>query len=693
VAAAVAPPAKGQGALYETVVSVPRDSGLFPESPRAAGSVTREEMDQRMARSTPEALQEEPGVYVQKTNYGGGAPFIRGQLGNRILLMVDGIRLSNSSYRSGPNQYLNTVDPFLVSHIEVLHGPGSALYGSDAIGGVINVVTELPDGGGEARVNGIARVVGATVDRSGQAGMMARRSGPAAGILAGGSVRRFGTLVTAGGVEQPFTGYDEWSGAVSGVWRPAPGRTAILALHTTRQYDVPRTDRSAPLDFRLFSLQTRELAYLRYIASDLGWADRLRATVSFGRQQEVQDRYRVESNRRNQEGTTVSTLGASVDLRGGAGSRGTWVAGAELYADFFDNTAGAGMLTGPLAADPEGVRYPDGVGYFSTAAFGQYQRKLADRWKVVTDLRLGAVRIALPRDDRLALSFPGAGAPVLEAHRELVPVYAGDVHLQHNPVPWASLNAGAMLGFRAPNVDDYSRLGAEGPGFVTPTRNLRSERALSGELGFKIVRERLALFGYYSYTYIADALGRQAATLGTLTTLDELPVLRVANADSARYHAVEAGARVPVWRRLSAFGSFGYARGEQTLLVSVDPAAPPLAVTEPTTKTPPPFGTAGVGWYAPERRWFAEGVVRYALAQRRLSSTDLEDTRICPDAPGACAGTDGFAVLSLRGSRRVGNFARATVMLENATDVRYRAHASGIDGPGRGLHLALEGWF
>ena len=82
------------------------------------------------------------GVYIQKTNLGGGSPFIRGLTGKQVLVLVDGIRLNNSFYRFGPHQYLNTIDPNSIERIEVVRGPGSVLYGSDALGGVVNIITK-----------------------------------------------------------------------------------------------------------------------------------------------------------------------------------------------------------------------------------------------------------------------------------------------------------------------------------------------------------------------------------------------------------------------------------------------------------------------------------------------------------------------------------------------------------------------
>src|SRR5512137_1384276 len=96
------------------------------------------------SRTLPEALGEVPGVLVQKTSNGQGSPFIRGFTGFRNVLLIDGIRLNNSVFRDGPNQYWNTVDTFAASRIEVLKGPASVLYGSDAIGGAVNVLSDIP---------------------------------------------------------------------------------------------------------------------------------------------------------------------------------------------------------------------------------------------------------------------------------------------------------------------------------------------------------------------------------------------------------------------------------------------------------------------------------------------------------------------------------------------------------------------
>lgn len=119
-------------------------TSLF-DTPAAASVRTQQEIRERQAADMFQALQNEVGVLLQSTAAGQASPFIRGLTGQQVLILVDGIRLNNSIFRRGPNQYFNTIDPGMVDHIEVLRGQGSVLWGSDAIGGAINVVTRGPN--------------------------------------------------------------------------------------------------------------------------------------------------------------------------------------------------------------------------------------------------------------------------------------------------------------------------------------------------------------------------------------------------------------------------------------------------------------------------------------------------------------------------------------------------------------------
>ena len=96
------------------------------------------------ASSAAELLTLVDGLTIQKTSFAGGSPIIRGFEANRILLMVDGVRMNNAIYRGGHLQNSITVDPFILESCDVIFGPSAVSYGSDAIGGVIHYKTKDP---------------------------------------------------------------------------------------------------------------------------------------------------------------------------------------------------------------------------------------------------------------------------------------------------------------------------------------------------------------------------------------------------------------------------------------------------------------------------------------------------------------------------------------------------------------------
>lgn len=123
--------------LSEIVITANRFGSVGINTPEAIKVADELSIRESQLRTAPEALSLTPGVFVQKTNHGGGSPFVRGLTGNQTLLLLDGVRLSNSTTRYGPNQYFNTIDVFSIEKMEVLRGSGSVQYGSDAIGGTI----------------------------------------------------------------------------------------------------------------------------------------------------------------------------------------------------------------------------------------------------------------------------------------------------------------------------------------------------------------------------------------------------------------------------------------------------------------------------------------------------------------------------------------------------------------------------
>ena len=207
------------------------------------------------------------GVFVQKTNHGGGSPFVRGLTGNQVLLMVDGIRLSNSTFRYGPNQYLATVAPHSIERIEVVRGSGSTLYGSDAIGGVVNVLVRGPrlaGGRTDASAGILLRGMNDGMDRTVRA--EAEVAGERWALYAGADARSFGDLVAGGdlGTQAP-SAYDERSVDAKALFRASASTLLTFAYQHVHQSDVPRYDQVAQRGYLRYGFdpQVRQLAYAR----------------------------------------------------------------------------------------------------------------------------------------------------------------------------------------------------------------------------------------------------------------------------------------------------------------------------------------------------------------------------------------------------------------------------------------------
>lgn len=670
-------------ASYETVVTATRFAEVAFDSPRAIDVVSQRRLREQSASTTPEALDETPGVTMQRTNSAGGAPIVRGLIGQQVLLLIDGVRLNNALTRFGPNQLLNTVDPFQLARIEVLRGGGSMQHGSDALGGVINLVTRQPlldpqrgwDARGAAllRFESASRAVVTHAEAEGQLGGV--------GLRLGGSWRRFGEL--EGGRDtgrQRFTAYGEGAVEAAAAW--SLGRAGLLraSYAGVRQHDAPRTDRATPRDFQLFEDQLRDLVALRYegyFATPL--LAEAQASLSYQSHREHRARFRLDRDRIEREHDRVGSLGGVLALRSEA-PRGSLHYGGELYYDRVASSAAyEGIASGTLTPQARG-RYPDGAGYTQGGLYFFHRLPLGSRLQLDVGARAGAWAVDIARDAAL-------GQP-LEVSR-LTAVGSGQA--RYRLFEGLNLVASLSQGYRAPNIDDYAAEGCSGQGFDTPNAELVPERSLTAEGGLKLdLYGRLLGNAFYAYTYLDDVIVRRtvedAAPQGCGTAADGSPLLvavtRRENAQRGRVHALEAQLQLAVIRGWWLESWVAWTRGSVDL---------PGAASEPMSRIPPLNGRVALRHQRGGARSFAELALRWAGAQRRLNGADRADLRICPNGAAGCRGTAGYAGVDLRGGYALTPELRLSLALENLSDQSYRVHGSGLDGPGFNAIATLEG--
>jgi hemoglobin/transferrin/lactoferrin receptor protein len=244
--------------LPEVIVSATREPSSVFEAPYAVSLLESSELQERGVRSLPDALRYEPGVMVQKTSAGQGSPFVRGFTGFRTLALVDGVRLNNSTFREGPNQYWNTIDSYGLRSIELTRGQGGVLYGSDAIGGTMNAVPKgAPYFPGTAAQGKNAAIPAATASggqlysryASGEDAILGRAEGWMSedqkyGIFLGFTAKDFGDLRAADLGRLPKTGYEEWDMDARAEFWLEPDLKLTVAHQQVHQDDVWRTHRT-----------------------------------------------------------------------------------------------------------------------------------------------------------------------------------------------------------------------------------------------------------------------------------------------------------------------------------------------------------------------------------------------------------------------------------------------------------------
>jgi len=682
--AAVAPAApEPTMELPEIVVTPTR--GPIPET-AAPAAVSRVDMRDgsaaEMARSTPEALREVPSAMAQKTAHGMGSPYLRGFTGFRTLALADGIRLNNSVFREGPNQYWATIDPRSVRRFEVVRGPASVLYGSDAIGGAMNALpVEPPAWSGEPKWTGRLSYRGATAENyNGGRVEYSGRASPEFGAVMGFTKNEIGDL--RGGREvgrQPHTGYSEWGGDGRLVFEPDRDTRLTLAHQSFRQDGVWRTHRTPyGIDWKglkrgddrehVFD-QARDLTYARL---DTGDAERGPArSFTVYRHAQSEDLRRVRADgRRDAQGFDVAAWGACAQaIRPGAVGR--WTAGAEYQADLVDSYGRQYDAAGTLKKTEIQGPVADDAAYHLAGLYLQNQLPLdlERRFELVSGARYTFARAEAER-----VKDPRTGKPfrIADEWQDLAGSLRGVARLGEQGA--SAVFAGVSQGFRAPNLSDLTRLDiARSNEVEVPTSGLEPERYLSFEVGarldFSPVRIEAA-----AYRTLIDGMIVRAPTGRVLE--DGLVEVVKRNAGDGWVQGVEGRVDIALAREWSVWTQAAWMEGE----VDGYPDSTAVLRREPVSRLLPATLRAGLKWAGENGRWWIEGVGEAAEKADRLSASDRRDTqRIPPD------GTPSYAVAHLRAGAKLSDRVRLAVAVENLFDADYRIHGSGVNEPGRNV--------
>lgn len=623
--------------------------------------------DVQAGKLTTDALAAQPGVFLQQTTPGQGAAIVRGLKGSEVLHLVDGFRLNNAIFRNAPTQYLALVAPGTVERIEILRGSPASLYGSDAVGGIVQVINRMPKlSDGERTYQGEAGFGfdSAELERSAHASLEVGTDRLAA--LVSADFLQTGNRRVGGGGRIGPSGFRSESIRGAVVFSASPASSWLLDLQYGRQPETPRVDELVPgfgqvepasAEF-FFAPNERRFVRLQHRRQD-GW---LGADWSFdlGWQQIVDDRVSRDfgSSVQRREENASDLYGLIVTANGQLG-RGNWVGGFEAY---FDEVSSSRFEIDTLDGARRSVRarFPDGSEVTQGALFAQVALPYSSRQTLSGGLRFSLVDVDLAETTTsLAESFSFDD-------------FSADIGWTFALTDELQLVANASLGFRAPNVFDLGTLG-ERPGnrFNVPSPGLQSEHVTQLDVGLRRRTETMqAELVVWSLNY-DDRLTSVATGMQTPAGRD---IVQTQNAASADLWGIEASGRHAISESIVAEWVVNATRGEQSISGGT---------TEPGDRVPPVNGRAGLV-YSWRDGVSIEPFVVFAAKQDRLSPRDVLDPRIDP------TGTDGWMTANVLARWQPKQTWFVTFAVQNVFDEAYRTHGSGLDAPGRNLRLALR---
>lgn len=654
---------------------------------RSVSVMAKETIKEQNPRTVPEALFETPGTFVQQTSAGGGSPILRGMGGPQVLITVDGVRFNNSLYRTGPVQYLNLLDPFSVDQIEVLRGPGSVMYGSDAMGGVIQLNT-LSDR--FLQDSGKFNFSGNLLSRYQSTNTGSTFHGDFAigyndwSILGGVSYKRFNDLRGGKGVGvQPYSGYDNTSAVGKLSHRFSRGFFKDWNITAGYLYSfidhAGRTDKLYDQNSLQFYDNKDHLVYVRLdtlfpVVSTTG-----NITLSYQDFFEQKDTEKVMNDYKTVIKTTRDNIAAQtpgLDLNMTTGIKENTLRlnyGGMLYRDSvaaerFTQTPSTNWLKVKDQDYPDGSTYTN-YGLYALLDWEPFHPVSDNHFRLGGGWRFHGVSANVPARGNLpAVDFSFTGHVFLLSAQYL----AGDRY---------NMSLTYSQGFRAPNLNEAAMLGDTGQFFHIPNDRLRPEYSNTLEL---LTRGRfgtltLSCTGYISF--LEDFIKREGTLWEGKNKIDGKDVVYNVNAGKGLLWGTEGSFLWGLPGSWSLSGNIAYTWGEEKISGGKD---------IPLTRIPPLFGQFKIrydflkhgghgGWQG-----FAETYIRAAAKQDRLSAEDLKDSRVPK------GGTPGWWTWNIRIGASMWNHLRWHLDLENILNQKYKYHGSGIYNPGASLVLTLE---
>lgn len=703
--------------LDEIVVSGTRWRQSSGNVPAKIISIPAREITLQNPQTAADLLNISGKVFIQKSQQGGGSPMIRGFATNRLLYTVDGVRMNNAIFRSGNIQNVINLDPFATERTEILFGPGSVIYGSDAIGGVMSFQTLTPQLSLEKDplISGkaVVRYSSANKEKTGHFDInsgwkkwamvtsfsswdfdhLRQGNNGTSDYLKPYYVERRDSIdeviTQADPLLQIPTAYTQYNLMQKILFKPNAYWEFQYGFHFSETSSYGRYDRHARV--RNGTARYGEWNYGPQIwmmnnlnitnSNNTILYDQLTLRLAIQKFKESRIDRSLNNTERNTQSEKVDAYSVNLDFTKTVLKKHRLYYGAEYV---FNDITSTGYVTdisnGVRQAGPS--RYPKST-WSSIAAYINEEFTWSSKVTLQAGLRYS--RFMLDADfDTTFYPFPFTTAQINNG--SLTGSFGG----VYRPTDTWVLNANASTAFRSPNIDDLGKVFDSEPGAVTvPNPDLKAEYAYNFDLGIaKVFNDFIKVDVTAFYTILNNALVRRNFQLNGLDSIiydNELSqVQAIQNAAVMTVYGLQAGLEIKFPEGFSFSADLNYQEGEEEL--------------DDKTKSParhaaPLFGVARVNY-----NYNKLSMQLNLMAQAEKKFSDLPQEEQAKDEIYA-KDDDGnnyapsWYTLNLKITYAYSSTFTLSTGIENITDQRYRPYSSGISGAGRNFVLSVKASF
>ena len=702
--------------------------------------LTKKDIQLIAPQTTADILAATPGLRVQKSQGGGGSPVIRGFEANRVLLVMDNVRMNNAIYRSGHLQSAITVDPNSLERTEVIFGPSSVIYGSDALGGIVHFYTRTPKVSQEKVFagNSSTRFSSAnnefTQNFGGEFSFKKWASYTAFSIASFGDLRmgknrthsydQWGLVpfysdnnnqifnddpvANSKPHVQKNTGYNQYDILQKFNIQTTDTSNLILNFQLSESTNIPRFDqltelKNGTLKFSewFYGPQKRLFFSPQYqFNPNYKWLNSGTITAAYQNVKESRIKRKYGDIERTHQEENVDVFSLNTDFKVSLSKNRDLSYGLEFtHNDVNSNAFGEllqvnnNLITGVSGNTVVQSRYPDGGSTYTTAAaYLNYRQDINKKMTLNTGGRYTYTKLKANFIDQTYVVLPETKLALDNSS------FTANVGLTYRPTLLTRFNAVLSSGFRSPNIDDIGKIREKNGLLTVPNINLKPEYAYNGELGltkfFKNKRNQIVVNGFY--TLLNDYISRtnfivenDSSTTDENTVIydgDEVTTIANVNGGTAYILGGTIDVSFVPTDNFTIKGNITYTKGKTNDTDSYLPSISPLfsAVSVAYHKK---NIDAGIHW-----RYSAQkNADEYSPGgEDNLDQSPLVDPNSAVDDDEYYIGTPSWNTLNASFGYQVNKTLRLQLGLDNIFDIHYKEFASGISASGRNLKASMN---